>query len=147
MSKRRICGAIFFWIMTAAVMAIIFLFSCEDGEESKEVSENLLGLIIEHLGNIVSHNVLRKIAHFTEYTALGFFMCGAIHFSFEKKRFYVPLIPCALYAVSDEIHQYFVPERACRIFDVFIDTCGSLTGILIFLLIALILTKRKRSRA
>ncbi len=147
MSKRRICGAIFFWIMTAAVMAIIFLFSCEDGEESKEVSENLLGLIIEHLGNIVSHNVLRKIAHFTEYTVLGFFMCGAIHFSFEKKRFYVPLIPCALYAVSDEIHQYFVPERACRIFDVFIDTCGSLTGILIFLLIALILTKRKRSRA
>ncbi len=147
MNKRRICGAIFFWIMTAAVMAIIFLFSCEDGEESKEVSENLLGLIIEHLGNIVSHNVLRKIAHFTEYTALGFFMCGAIHFSFEKKRFYVPLIPCALYAVSDEIHQYFVPERACRIFDVFIDTCGSLTGILIFLLIALILTKRKRSRA
>ena len=147
MNKRRICGAIFFWIMTAAVMAIIFLFSCEDGEESKEVSENLLGLIIEHLGNIVSHNVLRKIAHFTEYTALGFFMCGAIHFSFEKKRFYVPLIPCALYAVSDEIPQYFVPERACRIFDVFIDTCGSLTGILIFLLIALILTKRKRSRA
>lgn len=146
MSKRRICGAIFFWIMTAAVMAIIFLFSCEDGEESKEVSENLLGLIIEYLGNIVSHNVLRKIAHFTEYTALGFFMCGAIHFSFGNKRFYVPLIPCALYAVSDEIHQYFVPERACRIFDVFIDTCGSLTGILIFVLITFAATKHKQRK-
>ncbi len=146
MSKRRICGAIFFWIMTAAVMAIIFLFSCEDGEESKEVSENLLGLIIEYLGNIVSHNILRKIAHFAEYTVLGFFMCGAIHFSFGKKRLYVPLIPCALYAVSDEIHQYFVPERACRIFDVFIDTCGSLTGILIFLLIAFAVTRYKQSK-
>lgn len=146
MSKRRICGAIFFWIMTAAVMAVIFLFSCEDGEESKEVSENLLGLIIEYLGNIVSHNILRKIAHFTEYTVLGFFMCGAIYFSFSKKRLYVPLIPCALYAVSDEIHQYFVPERACRIFDVFIDTCGSLTGILIFLLIAFAVTRHKQNK-
>ena len=127
--------------------SLIFLFSCEDGEESKEVSENLLGLIIEYLGNIVSHNVLRKIAHFTEYTALGFFMCGAIHFSFGKKRFYVPLIPCALYAVSDEIHQYFVPERACRIFDVFIDTCGSLTGILIFLLITFAAARHKQRKS
>lgn len=147
MNKRRACCAAFFWIMTVAVMVIIFLFSCENGEESKEVSESVLELIIEYLGNIVSHNVLRKIAHFTEYAALGFFMSGLVYFSFNRNKFYIPLIPCVLYAVSDEIHQYFVPERACRIFDVFVDSCGSSVGILIFLLILYLIVKRKRTRS
>lgn len=141
-SSKRAC-AVIFWILTAAVMGIIFWFSSENGDDSKEVSENLLKLVIEYLGNIVSHNVLRKIAHFTEYAALGFCMSGAIYFTFKKNKFYIPLIPCVLYAVSDEIHQYFVPERACRIFDVFVDACGSSTGILIFLLIALLINKHK----
>lgn len=141
MKSSKKAGAVIFWILTAAVMGIIFWFSSENGDDSKEVSENLLKLIIEYLGNIVSHNVLRKIAHFTEYAALGFCMSGAIYFTFNRNKFYIPLIPCVIYAVSDEIHQYFVPERACRIFDVFVDSCGSSTGILIFLLIALLINK------
>ena len=147
MNSSKKAGTVIFWILTAAVMGIILWFSRENGDDSKEVSENLLMLIIEYLGNIVSHNVLRKIAHFTEYAALGFCVSGAIYFTFNKNKFYIPLIPCVLYAVSDEIHQYFVPERACRIFDVFVDSCGSLTGILIFLLIIFIVNRRKRSRA
>lgn len=136
--RSKKAAAVVFWILTAAVMVVIFWFSSENGDDSKEISENVLAVIIEYLGNIVSHNVLRKIAHFTEYAVLGFCMSGAIYFTFSKNRFYVPLIPCVLYAVSDEIHQYFVPERACRIFDVFVDSCGSSVGILIFLLIVLI---------
>lgn len=66
-------------------------------------------------------------------------MSGAIYFTFSKRKFYIPLIPCVLYAVGDEIHQYFVPERACRIFDVFVDSCGSSTGILIFLAVILLI--------
>ena len=34
-----------------------------------------------------------------------------------------------VYAVSDEIHQYFVPGRACMLRDMLLDTCGSLAGI------------------
>ena len=138
MSTKRKIGAVIFWILTAAVVVIIFLFSNEDGNESQLVSQNFLSVIIEYFGNIVSHNVLRKIAHFSEYAALGFSVCGAIHFTFDRNKFYIPLIPCVLYAVSDEIHQYFVPGRACRLFDVFVDSCGSSLGILIFLLILLI---------
>ncbi len=138
MSTKRKIGAIIFWILTAAVAVIIFSFSGENGNESQQVSQNFLSLIIEYIGNIVSHNVLRKIAHFSEYAALGFSVCGAIYFTFDKNKFYIPLIPCVLYAASDEIHQYFVPERACRLFDIFVDSCGSLFGIFVFLLILLI---------
>ena len=35
-----------------------------------------------------------------------------------------------LYSISDEIHQIFVPGRSCELLDVFIDTCGSLIGII-----------------
>ena len=36
---------------------------------------------------------------------------------------------CFLYACTDELHQYFVPGRACRFKDVMIDTAGAFTGI------------------
>lgn len=41
---------------------------------------------------------------------------------------------CILYAVTDEIHQYFVPGRSCRLFDVGVDSLGILFGALLFLL-------------
>lgn len=134
MKVLRISAATLFWLLTAALTCMIFSFSNDTGVESKEVSESLLSVIINYLGNIISHNFLRKLAHFSEYAALGFCFFGAIHFTFNVKKIYIPLIPCVLYAVSDEIHQYFIPERACRLFDVFIDTCGSAVGILVFLL-------------
>jgi VanZ family protein len=41
----------------------------------------------------------------------------------------IPLLIGFLYAVSDEIHQYFVPGRAMQARDVLIDTSGVLLGI------------------
>lgn len=144
-NKLKITLAVIFWICTAAVMAMIFRFSCDTGEQSAQVSQGLLTIIIEHLGKIMSENFLRKMAHFTEFTALGFFTASGIYLTFDKRKFYIPLIPCVLYAISDEIHQYFVPERACRIFDVFVDSCGSSLGILIFLLISMLILKKHRT--
>lgn len=149
LGKNKIL-AVIFWIFAAAVAVVIFRFSCDTGEESAEVSESLLSVIIEFIGRFISHNLLRKIAHFCEFAALGFFVAGGIKFTFDRNKIYIPLIPCILYSVSDEIHQYFVPERACRIFDVFVDSCGSLTGILVFALLIFIIEKiinRKNSHS
>jgi len=144
---KRIIHAVFFWIFSLGVMYVIFKFSCQTGEQSAEVSQNLLDVIIEYLGKILTENVLRKLAHFSEFAALGFFMSGAVYFTFNKNKYYISIIPCALYAVSDEIHQYFVPERACQLFDMFIDTCGSSLGFIIFTIFILIYSKRKRTVA
>ena len=113
--------AVIFWILSVAVMYIIFMFSAATGEESEEVSQNLLSKIIEFIGNFISHNTLRKLAHFSEFAALGFCMTGAIHYTFGKQKFYVSLIPCFLYAVSDEIHQLFVPGRSGEVKDVALE--------------------------
>ena len=42
----------------------------------------------------------------------------------------IALGAAALYAVTDEVHQYFVPGRSCELRDVLVDTSGALTGIL-----------------
>ena len=41
----------------------------------------------------------------------------------------------ALYAITDEIHQLFVPGRSGMIKDVFIDSLGIITGVIICLII------------
>ena len=41
----------------------------------------------------------------------------------------------ALYSVTDEVHQYFVPGRSCELRDMGIDSCGVLAGVLIVMLV------------
>ncbi len=147
MKARRIIGAVVFWALTLSIMYIAFGFSSETAAESEQVSQGVLDIIIEHLGIVISHHMLRKIAHFSEYAALGFCMGGAIYFTFNKNKFYIPLIPSVIYAASDEIHQLFVPERSCEFLDVIIDSCGSSFGILIFMLILLIINRIKSKKA
>lgn len=139
--KAQYSAAAIFWILTAVTAAAVFMFSSDSGEKSAELSEGFLAWLTNYIYAVIPHNLLRKIAHFTEFAALGFFLSGAIRFTFGKKNLLFSLIPCTLYAVSDEIHQYFVPERACRLLDVFIDACGSAVGAAIFIGVFILIEK------
>lgn len=78
--------------------------------------------------------VLKKIAHFCEYFILVFLLYRAFKGSFDLKAFYLifwPFILAFLYAVSDELHQHFVPNRHATVTDVLIDTCGILAFLML----------------
>lgn len=45
------------------------------------------------------------------------------------------LLICILYAISDEIHQVFVPGREAQVKDVIIDSGGAAVGIGVYLII------------
>jgi VanZ family protein len=69
----------------------------------------------------------------TEYAILGFLLSGALAGKQSEKYRWKAVGTFAvavLYAASDEIHQYFVPGRACRLYDVGFDAAGALIGIL-----------------
>ena len=51
----------------------------------------------------------------------------------KKQKVSGSLLFGAFYAATDEIHQYFVPGRSARLFDVGIDSLGVMTGILIYI--------------
>jgi len=75
--------------------------------------------------------ILRKTCHFLEYLALYVLFFRALNWQKEKKNFWLPLLLTFLYSLSDEWHQSFVPTRAGRFKDIFIDNSGNLVGGLI----------------
>ena len=90
------------------------------------------------------HWIVRKGAHFTEYAVLAMLVANALR-TYGKLRWYLPVAISAAYAVSDEVHQYFVPGRACRLLDMGIDTCGALFGTVVFSLLLWLIKKRKNT--
>jgi VanZ family protein len=67
--------------------------------------------------------VLRKIAHAVEFAILGALLARA------TSSAGLALGLGTLYAVSDEVHQAFVPGRVGSPFDVAIDTIGVAIGV------------------
>ncbi|MCM1132760.1 MAG: VanZ family protein [Ruminococcus flavefaciens] len=155
--KKLKKSQIIFAVLTVVIMVCIFMFSCENSDESSETSGNFVKIIINILYSdfndmteseqngiysSISH-IIRKTAHFSVYTALGLFSSLTVG---RKKlishRSAGVILFCFLYACSDELHQYFVPGRACMFTDVLIDTCGSITGLIISAVILKITAKK-----
>jgi VanZ family protein len=65
--------------------------------------------------------------------ALGYLLLGRAWLYGIQPRKKAPWLAwgmCILYAITDEIHQSFVPGRAPRVLDVGIDALGSVLGLL-----------------
>ena len=69
--------------------------------------------------------ILRKLAHVAEYAILGALLARAL-----PSRLSVAFALGVAYAVTDEIHQTYVPGRAGRPLDVLIDAAGVALGVL-----------------
>lgn len=82
------------------------------------------------------NHLLRKLAHFTEFTCLGVLLSWLIRMIRSKKweYFLLPLALGAMAACVDETIQIFVPGRGPGILDVGIDTLGVTLGILLITL-------------
>ena len=87
-----------------------------------------------------SGGLLRKLAHFTEFTALGMLLCW--RFGMLGKGWKPALLAGVAAACMDETIQMFVPDRGPGIRDVCIDASGVATGIALLLLGHTYLKKR-----
>jgi len=125
-------------------MGLIFFLSSQPAAASNSLSKGLTELIMEILGRILPIDIeistidayaaqmnhfVRKFAHFFAYMILGIFVSNGFKKSGSKNVFLLSFVICAIYAVSDELHQLYVPGRGCRIKDVIIDSAGALSGI------------------
>lgn len=139
-------------ILVVVWMITVFWFSSQIGDDSSVTSGNTIRKIVklfysnittENLENIVEllQPFVRKLAHFTIYTIGGMLIYNLAYQLKNKSKFKNSLICGVVYAISDEVHQFFVPGRSCGIFDVFIDTCGIITGIIIYIIIIKIINK------
>lgn len=136
------------WALAAACMAAIFYFSSRTADESEQQSGFFAQLITRLFGiGGFSDFIIRKLAHFTEFAGLGLLFAIALKVQTGKAKTPAAIICSSIYAATDEIHQIFVPGRACRVLDWGIDTCGAALGALAVLLIITLATKNKASKS
>ena len=148
--KNLIFKRILFLILLAVAFYIIYNFSAQNGEISGSLSRKVTEYIIEIISKIKTmdisrklhyieklHPIIRKLAHFGVYTVVGFSVMGFMC-TFDIRNIFKLLISFSVgvtYAISDEIHQYFIPGRSTRFLDVCIDSLGVLTGIFILIIL------------
>ncbi len=97
---------------------------------------------------VVSLEIPDYFLHAAEYAILGF-LCSRflLHLTLRADVLFLVLLPvilCALYGFSDEIHQSFVPERDASISDALADVAGAAFGALTY---RFVLLSRARARA
>lgn len=129
-------------------MAVIFWFSSRTAAESSAQSDIILDFFIKIFGDgFFTDFIVRKSAHFAEFTGLGLLFALAFYIQFGKTKTPFAVLCASLYAVTDEIHQIFVYGRACKIQDWAIDTAGAILGALFILAVVIIAEKAKMRRS
>ena len=139
MKNKRI--GIILLIFVLVMVIVIFAFSAQTKEESENISQNLTKIFLKLFGlNDVNVNraehILRKCAHVAEYALLSAALCtGALYLPKLKNSVCLCVFAAfgfsVLYAVTDEIHQSFVPGRGPSVRDVLFDALGAAIGIFI----------------
>ncbi|MBI5874232.1 MAG: VanZ family protein [Candidatus Omnitrophica bacterium] len=107
------------WLPVFLYAALIFYFSCLPG---KCIPEPI--------------PLSDKVFHYLEYFPFGLLLTRAfsrtlIHLSLRSLLLIVFVV--LLYALSDEIHQLFVPDRFFSFLDMFVDVLGGVSGGFIYL--------------
>jgi VanZ family protein len=129
-----------YWLPLLLWMSLIFSASTTAG--APNISSAFLRPILYWIDPKMSddtfeiiHTCVRKMAHLTEYAALGFLalraMRGDPKFAHKtlSRQVALAVVFSAIYASSDEFHQRYVPGRHPAVTDVMIDTTGATIGI------------------
>ena len=144
-----------FIVLLVLWMGFIFSMSCENAEESSNTSGQTIKVVLSTVPefekqpeevkvNIIEELqfIVRKSAHFIGYMILGILASGLIlYYGNINKKYLLAFLICVIYAISDEIHQLFVPGRSGQVRDVLIDSAGSLLGIIIVMAFEKLLIK------
>lgn len=130
------------WLAVIFWMGLIFCLSAQVADQSAKLSTGITQFIINvihgvfpkiHIDVASLGFAVRKLAHFLCYLVLGILVLNAlkqcgVH---GYKRIILSAVVCILYAISDEIHQLYVPGRGGQIRDVLIDSSGALSGFIL----------------
>jgi VanZ family protein len=141
------------WVAVILWMILIFFLSNQPATQSAALSTGITELIVQSIEKVTHHigldiaqfdHIVRKNAHFFVYLVLGILVINALKRSWMSRyrAIRIALLICVLYAISDEIHQQFVPGRGPGIKDVFIDSAGAMVGIGMYWFVG-----RKRKKA
>lgn len=112
-----------FWVLSVVCMGVIFYLSSRTADQSSRESGAVLAWLTRLLGD-------GWLTDFLEYTGLCLLLSFACAATWGRRYTAVSLPIASLYAITDEVHQRFVPGRSCQAADWAIDTAGAALGLL-----------------
>lgn len=122
------------WVLFLGWMILIFYMSHQPAVISDQQSGlvikiiNKLGIELQGVAKETVVFIVRKIAHYSEYFILAILAYNLLRCYKDKRRSVIlSIFIIFLYACTDEIHQLFVIGRNGCMRDVFIDTFGGST--------------------
>lgn len=135
--------AVVSWGLVAGWMALIFFLSSQQGDQSADLSGGItewVNEVVEQVAPDAEFKMdeisffVRKNAHFFAYMLLAILSLNAVRRSWSRgwMSMGVAFIISVLYAISDEVHQLFVPGRSGQVSDVLLDSIGALVGIVLY---------------
>ncbi len=144
-------------ILVLVWMGLIFSFSNANGESSGSMSRRVIVIITETITNVKDGTeemnrivdryqlFVRKGAHFFIYFVLAFLVMNSLYiWDVKTKTLVISGVICILYAISDELHQYFIAERSGNIIDVMWDSSASLISSYLYYKIVMIRGKNEK---
>ncbi len=146
----RTIRIVFFSVLSLLIICFIFSNSLPSIPESRETSLSVAALLRplldphRRMEDETFHVLIRKIAHFVEFSALGVSLTG-LSAQFERKRRYLfgtPAVGAVFVAFCDEGLQFFT-GRGNSIIDVLIDSAGAFCGVLFVAAICWLQSLRK----
>ena len=149
-----------FAVLIVIWMAFIFSMSSQNSEVSSNTSGETIKVVLSVIPNFTEQPeevqekvvedfqfITRKSAHFIASMILGI-LAILLFLQYENinKKPQLAFLLCVVYAISDEVHQLFVPGRSGQVSDVIIDSSGSFVGIVVVLLCVTLLATKKQKR-
>ena len=141
MNKRRRV----YLVLTIAMLCFIWGNSSMSGTASGALSGRFLKYLAPLLapfGNKAEF-VLRKLAHFSEFTLLGFLLSGLTRpetpTPWRTRPFFLGLAAACI----DETIQIYSPGRGSSLLDVWIDFSGITLGVLVSLTVYGLISKKQ----
>ena len=144
-------------VLVLVWMSLIFYMSNANGEQSGNLSRTIIVKVVETFTDYREPNpeidrivdkyeiFVRKGAHFFEYAILAFLVMNMLFiFEVKSKTLLISATICILYAISDELHQYFISERSGNVVDVMWDSSASLITSYVFYKLILVRNKHER---
>ena len=124
------------WLAVAIMAGVIFWMSANTGTNINQglgIISALKAFLSSIAVSLTGHEVdVSPIGHFVEYFIFGILLLNALRFHMPLSRaVFFAIIIGSTYGVTDEIHQYFVPDRSCDPMDWLVDTIAVALGALL----------------
>lgn len=147
--KSLVVMRVVFTLLTFVLIIFIFSNSLKNAEDSSASS----GLVTAFLNSVISslglkfqltHEIVRTLAHFSEFGLLGVLsiLMYLSYFSIKAKTMIFSVCTFSLTALTDECFQIFSDGRAFQFSDMAIDISGAMLGAVVVFLIALLVRNR-----